>query len=83
MKFKMNKNVVTIVDIKNQPTDFAYWKTKSVVERLLALELLRQQFFNYTDDTTQRLQRVCSIIKQKNKKASGRNKDLDDIKNLK
>ena len=42
-----------------------FWKTKSAVERLLALESLRQHFFNYTDDTSQRLQRIYSIVKQK------------------
>ncbi|OFY64379.1 MAG: hypothetical protein A3H98_03910 [Bacteroidetes bacterium RIFCSPLOWO2_02_FULL_36_8] len=65
MKSHINRNKVTIVDMKNQPTDFAFWKTKSAVERLLALESLRQHFFNYTDDTSQRLQRIYSIVKQK------------------
>lgn len=57
--------VVAKYSLKEQPTDFAYWQTKSVEERLAALEMLRQQFYNYSDETTPRLQRVYRITQQK------------------
>ena len=49
-----------ISSLSNQGTDLDYWLTKTVSERLNAIELLRQQYIDYTNADT-RLQRVCRI----------------------
>ena len=54
-----------IVNLKDKSTDFLYWSSKSEIERLQALELLRQQYINYNKNVKSRLQRVCNIINQK------------------
>ena len=41
-----------------------YWKKKSPIERLEALEQLRQDIFGY-DPSTERLQRILTITKLK------------------
>ena len=54
-----------IVNLKDKSTNFLYWSSKSEIERLQALELLRQQYINYNKNVKSRLQRVCNIINQK------------------
>lgn len=54
-----------IVQLKDQGHDFAFWSTKSEVERLQAVEALRQQYINYRKDVQPRLQRVYRVINQK------------------
>lgn len=51
--------------MKSSNTDANYWKDKSVIERLHALELLRQQYAA-SSDSPQKLQRVYRIIEQNN-----------------
>ncbi len=50
--------------IKNQPTDFAYWQTKSYEERLAALEEIRKEYHGWENDTEPGLQRVYTIVKR-------------------
>jgi hypothetical protein len=54
-----------ITNIKDRQTDFIYWSSRSVVERLQAIETLRQQYINFNKDVQPRLQRVYSIINRK------------------
>ena len=54
-----------IVHLKDKATDFSYWMTKSDIERLEAIETLRQQYINYKKDVQSGLQRVYRIINQK------------------
>ena len=54
-----------IVQLKDKQTDFLYWSSKSEIERLNAIELLRQQYINYKNDVQPRLQRIHRIINQK------------------
>jgi hypothetical protein len=54
-----------IVHLKDTGTDFSFWSTKSEIERLKAVEMLRQQYIDYKSDVQPRLQRVCRIINQK------------------
>jgi hypothetical protein len=44
-----------------EPDDRAYWLSKTLEERLEALELLRQIHYGY-DPTTERLQRVLTVV---------------------
>lgn len=91
------EKVVNKKSLKDKKTDFAYWQSKPEVDRLAAIETLRQQYIKFKFGNVQpRFQRVCSIVplKQswnlflqiilsiKNKKASGRHQDLGDIENL-
>ncbi len=54
-----------IVQLKDKSTDFMYWMSKSEIERLQAIEILRQQYINYKKDVQSRLQRVYRIVNQK------------------
>jgi hypothetical protein len=54
-----------IVQLKDRNTDFLYWKSKSEIERLEAIETLRLQYIKYKKDVQSRFQRVYRIINQK------------------
>jgi len=56
------EKVVKITTLQDQKSDFAYWSTRSITERLDTIEILRQQYFNLKSDVQPRLQRVCRII---------------------
>lgn len=43
--------------------DREYWRHASFAERLLALELMRQSAYGYSDPATPRLQRVLEIVR--------------------
>jgi hypothetical protein len=62
--FGFMDKVLKIVSLKDKQTDFAYWSTKSPMERLAAIELLREQYMKFKKDVQPRLQRVCRIINQ-------------------
>ncbi|MEO8772566.1 MAG: hypothetical protein ABI402_20890 [Ferruginibacter sp.] len=53
-----------IVHLKDKNSDFTFWITKSEIERLQAIEILRQQYINFKKDVQPRLQRVYRIINQ-------------------
>lgn len=54
-----------IVRLKDKNSDFMYWMSKSEIERLQAIEILRQQYINYKKDVQSGLQRVYRIVNQK------------------
>ena len=54
-----------IVSLETKNTDFLYWNSRSEIERLQAVEMLRQQYINYKKDVQPGLQRVYRIINQK------------------
>lgn len=54
-----------IAKLKDRNTDFMYWMSRPDVEKLQAIETLRQQYINYKKDVQSRLQRVYRIINQK------------------
>lgn len=56
-----NKIVKAVPKVKldEEKSDFSYWQTKSYIERLQALEEIRQEYNNWKySDAEQRLQRV-------------------------
>lgn len=59
----MNKNKFEIISLYDNDIH-AYWKKKTYLERLNALEQLRRTTFNY-DPSTKRLQRILTITKLK------------------
>ncbi len=63
-KFKLDKSSFSIASIHDQGKDKAYWQSKTPLERLEALELMRQVLYGY-DPTTLRLERVLEIVERK------------------
>ena len=59
------ERVLKIISLKDKTTDFEYWKTKTPVERLEAIEYLRQQYINFQKDVQPGFQRVCRVINKK------------------
>ena len=58
-------NKITKKKIDEVENDFDYWQTRSYKERLHTLELIRQEYSSWKNDSQQGFQRVYSIIKQK------------------
>jgi hypothetical protein len=59
------EKTLKIVQLKDKQTDFSYWSSKSEIERLSAIETLRQQYINYKKDVQSGFQRVYRIINKK------------------
>ena len=60
-EMRMDRTVMTVVTSGTPSDANAYWQTKSMEERLEALESTRQVFNGYDPDTT-RLQRVLAVV---------------------
>ncbi len=57
---RMDKTGLSTGDLSKQGDDRTYWASKTPMERLQALEFMRQVMYGYDPDTT-RLQRVFTI----------------------
>ena len=57
---RMDKSTLSVVSLGDEPSDMAYWQTKTPMERLEALELMRAIHYGY-DPATARLQRVFEV----------------------
>ena len=56
--------VISIKSLKDLKSDFHYWQSKSELERLSAIEMLRQQYIKFKyPDAEPRFQRVCTVVK--------------------
>lgn len=55
--------VVKKVRMGEEKTDAAYWRSRPYVERLAALEELRQSYHHWKDDAQPGFQIVYSIVK--------------------
>ncbi|NIT61586.1 MAG: hypothetical protein GWN00_36910 [Aliifodinibius sp.] len=60
----MDKSQLSVSSLFDQSDEKEFWLNKSPLERLQALELIRQIIYGY-DPSTTRLQRVLSITKLK------------------
>jgi hypothetical protein len=59
------KKKIKFFSLKDQPTDFAFWQTKSPQERIQALEHLRNQYLTDANGERKRLHRgVLSLAKR-------------------
>ncbi|GAA4023967.1 hypothetical protein GCM10022631_43580 [Deinococcus rubellus] len=58
---RMNRTALEVATFETQSSDLEYWLARPPVERLEALELLRQIHYGY-DPATARLQRVLAVI---------------------
>ena len=61
---RMDKTQVRKVKTSEQPTDFAYWQSRTPQERLAALEAIRREYHLWHYGTEPRFQRVFRIVKQ-------------------
>ena len=59
------EKVLRITSVKAKENDFVFWQSKNALERLEAIEFLRQQYFSLTNNVQPRLQRICRITQQK------------------
>ena len=59
------EKALKITHLKDKGTDFIYWMSRTDIERLEAIEILRKQYFNYKKDVQSGLQRVYRVINQK------------------
>lgn len=65
IKFKIDRTAFSVVNREEaRQQDIAFWRTKTPLERLAALESLRQTTYGY-DPLTTRLQRVFEVVKRK------------------
>jgi hypothetical protein len=60
---KMNKTSISIASGFEEANDRDYWHYKSPLQRLEALELMRQIIYGY-NPSSDRLQRVLTIIER-------------------
>ena len=57
---RLDRTVFEVDRLENEGDDRAYWRSRSPIERLLALEQMRQIIYGY-DPATTRLQRVFEV----------------------
>ena len=58
----VDRHTISFATLEESDTDdLLYWLTKLPIERLMALEVLRQQFYK-NDSTSPRFQRLLEII---------------------
>ena len=69
----MVRKVTCITTNKEQPPDLDYWQSRSISERIDAIEMLRESYMSYQKGVPQRVQRVYQV-------ASGRSKDTEELK---
>ena len=60
---KMDKTAFSVSSLKDGATEKEFWISKNPLERLQALEILRQINYGY-DPSTARLQRVLEVVER-------------------
>ena len=60
---KVDKTSMVISSLDEPTDDIVYWSTKTPIERMAAIELMRQIIYGY-DPTSTRLQRVLTITQR-------------------
>lgn len=58
---KLDRNAFSVISLREESGDKALWLNKTPLERLEALELMRQINYGY-DPATERLQRVLEVV---------------------
>lgn len=59
-EYRMDKAAFSVASLAEADDELEYWLTKSPLERLQAVELIRQTLYGYTGPTP-RLQRVLTV----------------------
>ncbi|NJO08201.1 MAG: hypothetical protein HC876_23335 [Chloroflexaceae bacterium] len=60
---RMDKRHFSIVSLSEESDEDAYWQQQPPLDRIAALELMRQVMYGY-DITTTRLQRVLTVAER-------------------
>jgi hypothetical protein len=60
MTYSLDKTVVAIASLEEESDDRLYWQTQTPLQRLEAIEFMRQVMYGY-DPSTARLQRVLEF----------------------
>ena len=58
-RFAMDKTAFSVTTLANADDDEAYWRSKSPIERIEAIETMRQILYGYSP--SERLQRVLEV----------------------
>ncbi len=58
------EKVLKIVPLRQQPSDYGYWISRPVSERIDAIEILRNQYISFKKGVKPGLQRFCRVVKQ-------------------
>jgi hypothetical protein len=62
-RLKVDKTSIVISSLDEQTDEIVFWSTKAPIERMAAIELMRQIIYGY-DPTSTRLQRVLTITQR-------------------
>ena len=57
--------VVTVRRLHQQESNYKYWMTCSVQQRIDALEMLRNQYIQYIGHAQSEFQRICQVTRRK------------------
>ena len=60
----MDKTVVRKFKLGEEPTDFAYWQSRPMEERLRTLETIRREYHQWRYGAEPEFQRVCRVVKR-------------------
>jgi hypothetical protein len=60
---KMDKTVFSVGDLNDASDDQQHWLSKTPMERLYTVELMRQMLYGY-DPSTVRLQRFFEVVER-------------------
>jgi hypothetical protein len=60
---RMDKTAFAVVSLAEADDELDYWLTKSPLERLQAVELIRQTLYGYAG-TTPRLPRILTVVQR-------------------
>ncbi|MEM7111241.1 MAG: hypothetical protein AAF614_02325 [Chloroflexota bacterium] len=63
-KYRVDKTAFSAASLHDESDEVAYWQTKTVAERLQAIELMRQVLYGY-DPSSTRFQRVFAVVERK------------------
>lgn len=58
------EKALMIISLNDKQSNYSYWISKIFIERLYAIELLRNQYIKFNKDVQLGLQRVCRIVNQ-------------------
>ncbi|MCX7016287.1 MAG: hypothetical protein NTW86_27650 [Candidatus Sumerlaeota bacterium] len=61
--FRMDKTVISVGSLYDEPDEKAYWLSKSPEERFRACEITRRIAYGY-DPSTTRLQRLLEVVER-------------------
>jgi len=59
--YKINRNALSVASLHDESDEKEFWISKSGLERLEALEYMRQVIYGY-DPSSTRLQRILTVV---------------------